>query len=118
MIEQLSTHVNEAVAGIKQAGELAHHAGQQSTQTTHIFNDILASIDQMSGMSEQIANAVLQQCAATGEIAKSIHVIQQMSDDNMQAIKTSDDSGQAVQCASQRMQGLAMQFWQQQNRSR
>lgn len=72
----------------------------------------------MTCMSEQIVNAVLQQSAATDEIAKGIHVIQHMSDDNMRAIKITDDSGQVVQRASQRMQGLAMQFWQQQNRSK
>ena len=68
----------------------------------------------MAGMSGQIANAVQQQSTATEEIAKSVHVIREMSDDNMQAINASDDSGLVVQHASQRMQSLAMQFWQQQ----
>lgn len=118
VIEGLSRHVQEAVKGIQEAADMAQSSRQQSTQTSHIFNDILEAIDQMAGMSGQIANAVQQQSTATEEIAKSVHVIRAMSDDNMQAINASDDSGLVVQHASQRMQSLAMQFWQQQNRSK
>lgn len=117
VIDQLTAHVSEAVAGVRCAAKMAQRAQVQSAQTGNIFNDILASIDQIAGMSGQIANAVQQQSAATDQIAKSLHVIRHMSDDNMQAINTSDDCGQVVQHASQRMQSLAMQFWQQQNRS-
>lgn len=117
-IDRLALHVKEAVAGIQCAGKMAEETRLQSTQTSQIFNDILAAIDQIAGMSGQIANAVQQQSTATDEIAESLHVIRQMSDGNMQAICTSDDTGQVVQRASQRMQSLAMQFWQQQNRSK
>ncbi|WP_017220745.1 methyl-accepting chemotaxis protein [Moritella dasanensis] len=79
-IQTLQDIVGKATVLMKSSEKLALSTVSESDLVAESFNDINVSIQKISDMSTQIATAVEQQTAVTGEISENVNNINSVSD--------------------------------------
>lgn len=79
-IQTLQDIVGKATVLMKSSEKLALSTVSESDLVAESFNDINVSIQKISDMSTQIATAVEQQTAITGEISENVNNINSVSD--------------------------------------
>ncbi|MGI1670764.1 MAG: methyl-accepting chemotaxis protein [Neptuniibacter sp.] len=115
MIEQLQSHAAKAVLTMQTGQDFTDRCVEQSTETVSSLDAIHTAIQQISDMNNQIAAAVEQQSAVAEEINRSVYSIRDMSEQNMDSVKTSSETSQNMLDISTGFSELSSQFWAKQN---
>lgn len=111
VIEGLQKGVSGAVSAMKQGEDMANESVQKSEQTAENLNQIVTAITHMSSMSQQIAESVKEQSTVAEKISSNINSIRVSAEQNLEAVKLSNDVSDTTVAITRRLEQLTTQFW-------
>ncbi|MGX5915186.1 methyl-accepting chemotaxis protein [Aliidiomarina sp. Khilg15.8] len=112
VIENLQGGVGNAVDVMQKGEQMAQQSVDKSEQTATYLEEILKSIQTISHMSDQIAQAVEEQSKVAQNIGESITDIKTSSEQNLQAIGLSSDVSDKTVRITRGLDQLTSQFWE------
>ncbi|KEA64197.1 Aerotaxis sensor receptor protein [Marinobacterium lacunae] len=116
MIERLQKGAARAVQAMDAGARQADVCVEQSHLTVASLDTIMESIQLISRMSSQIAEAVEEQSSVADEINISLSNIRDMSQQNLSAVEQSSSTSRNVLGIATRFGELAQQFWSSRNK--
>ncbi len=97
--------------------EMAQSSVEKSQKTASYLEDIVKSINTISIMNDQIAEAVTEQSKVAQNIGESVSAIKTNSEQNLEAAKLSSDVTDSTVVITRRLDQLTSQFWDSQQES-
>lgn len=117
VIEKLQNGVNKSVDVMTKGEEMAQSSVEKSQKTASYLEDIVKSINTISIMNDQIAEAVTEQSKVAQNIGESVSAIKTNSEQNLEAAKLSSDVTDSTVVITRRLDQLTSQFWDSQQES-
>ncbi|WP_404399921.1 methyl-accepting chemotaxis protein [Idiomarina seosinensis] len=111
VIETLQKGVNESVDVMGRGAQMAQTGVEKSQQTADCLEEIVQSINRISRMSDQIAEAVSEQSQVAQSIGESVATIKTSSEENLEAVKLSSQVTDSTVGITRRLDQLTSQFW-------
>jgi len=90
--------------------ENAQLCAQDSANVTLAMNDILTMLDQMGGLTEQVATATEEQSAVANEINSNIHLVEQIAQNNKEIAGNVEQSSHDVRASCDDINALSTTF--------
>jgi len=110
MIERLHNGVQNAVEAMRAGGEQAGTSVARASGVNEVLEEARTAIRRISDMSAQIATACEEQSSVTDEIARNIHEIRSLSDENESAAQRNAANGRKLADLSSGLSSLVGQF--------
>lgn len=114
MITQLQSHSASAVDVMNSGKEKTEVSAKKGAEAALSLTSIWSAIENIHDMSIQIATAVQQQSAVADEINRSIALIRDMSEQNLDAVSKTTVTSENVLSVATGFSELADQFWSKQ----
>ena len=114
MIDQLKSNSTKAVDVMNLGKEKTEEAARKGSEAVEALEAIWSAIENINDMSTQIAAAVEQQSAVADEINRSIVLIRDMSEQNLDAVSKTTSTSDHVHSIATGFSELADQFWSKQ----
>jgi aerotaxis receptor len=114
MIDQLQANSSKAVDVMNLGKERTEESARKGTEAVNSLEAIWVAIENINDMSTQIAAAVEQQSAVADEINRSVVLIRDMSEQNLDAVSKSSSTSSDVLSIATGFSELADQFWSKQ----
>ncbi|KKO44996.1 hypothetical protein WG68_12715 [Arsukibacterium ikkense] len=114
VIERLQSGVKQAVQAMSTGESAAAESELRSKQTAMSLEQILEAINNISHMSEQIAQAVAEQTQVADTICESVVSIKTNAQENLQAAALSSKVADETMLITSKLDQLTNQFWESQ----
>lgn len=114
MIDQLQTRSSEAVEAMNKGRNSTGHCVDKGKEAADSLKAIWSAIEQINGMSKQIASVVGEQSTVADEINRSVVSIRDMSEQNLDAVNSTSELSDNVLNIATGFKELANQFWSKQ----
>lgn len=116
MIDQLQSNSSRAVEAMDAGRSRTDQSVTKGSEAVESLDAIWSAIENINDMSTQIAAAVEEQSAVADEINRSVVLIRDMSEQNLEAVTTSADASNNVLGVATGFTELADQFWSKQKK--
>ncbi len=110
MVESISSKTVAAVDSMQQVHKEVQEGAATSQQTQEILGNIVNSANQVAEMAQSIANATLEQKAASTDIAVSMEKISTIAEENTESIHQVNDTASRLTDTAAKLQGMVGQF--------
>lgn len=110
VISELSRLSNSAVTSMESSVNKAHDGVNATTESGDILNKILANVQQISELNEQIAAATYEQSATFNEVTESMTSMHRNAEQVMESTDQLDNVSKDIQNVSNGLQTVASQF--------
>jgi methyl-accepting chemotaxis protein len=110
MVESISSKTVAAVDSMKQVQREVQDGAATSKQTQEILVNIVSAANEVNDLAQSIANATIEQKAASTDIAVSLEKISTLTEENTASIHQVNHSASQLAETASELQGMVGQF--------
>lgn len=115
VIEHLQQAVKEAVQTMQAGQTMADDSTESSQQAAQYLGGIVASIERVAALSDQVVSAVAQQQQACASVNDTMGEIRASAQENLDAVQLSRQVSHRTVDVANQLDKLTVQFWEARN---